>query len=199
MFDLSWSELLLVGAIALVVIGPRELPRVLRTAGQMLAKLKRTAADFQAHFSAAMREAELDELHNAVDKVKTAAGHIPSKTFDPLRNVRDELRDAIQKPTSTASSTPGPDGVSRFSSLAENAAAATPPLVHTPANIESLPAEALPKRRKGKRARVIVAAPRDVVKPLASPTRRSSRLYRKVRFSAFPAHPRRTPDREGGA
>ena len=62
MFDVSWGELLIVGAVALVVIGPKDLPKALRTLGQTTAKLKRMAAEFQNQFNEAMREAELDEI-----------------------------------------------------------------------------------------------------------------------------------------
>ena len=57
MFDISWGELLIIGMVALVVIGPKELPGVLRTVGQWMAKVRRMAAEFQDQFREAMREA----------------------------------------------------------------------------------------------------------------------------------------------
>ena len=62
MFDIAWSELLLIGAVALVVIGPKDLPKALRTVGQVVGKVRRMAADFQGQFNDAMREAELHDL-----------------------------------------------------------------------------------------------------------------------------------------
>ncbi|HEY3793530.1 MAG TPA: Sec-independent protein translocase protein TatB, partial [Bradyrhizobium sp.] len=59
MFDISWSEFLLIGVVALIVIGPKELPGVLRTLGQYTRKVRGMAADFQNQFQEAMREAEM--------------------------------------------------------------------------------------------------------------------------------------------
>lgn len=67
MFDVSWGEMLIVGAVALVVIGPKDLPRALRTIGQTVGKLKRMAGDFQTQFQDAMREVEVDELRRDVE------------------------------------------------------------------------------------------------------------------------------------
>lgn len=61
MFDLGGGELLVIGIIALIVIGPKELPGLLRTVGQALGKLRRMATDFQGQFSDAMKEADLGE------------------------------------------------------------------------------------------------------------------------------------------
>ena len=59
MFDIGWGELLLIGIVALIAIGPKELPGVLRTLGQWMAKLRRMASEFQGQFQEAMREAEM--------------------------------------------------------------------------------------------------------------------------------------------
>ncbi|MBS7695709.1 MULTISPECIES: Sec-independent protein translocase protein TatB [unclassified Chelatococcus] len=109
MFDIGWSELLLVGAVALVVIGPKDLPRALKTVGQFTTKLKRMAAEFQSQFNEAMREAELDDIKRSVDSVKDA-----TKSFNPLQKVRDELqtvrndiRNSVEaKPVDTGSPEP---------------------------------------------------------------------------------------------
>ena len=61
MFDIGWGELLVIGVVALVAIGPKELPTVLRTLGQWMAKLRRMASEFQGQFQEAMREAEMSE------------------------------------------------------------------------------------------------------------------------------------------
>jgi Tat protein translocase TatB subunit len=59
MFDFNWGEMMLIGVVALVAIGPKELPRALRTLGQWVAKARRMANEFQNQFHEAMREAEL--------------------------------------------------------------------------------------------------------------------------------------------
>ena len=70
MFDMGWSELMLIGAVALIVIGPKDLPQSLRTVGQMTGKMRRMAGEFQSQFNDAMREAELDEVKKQVEGVK---------------------------------------------------------------------------------------------------------------------------------
>ena len=67
MFDISWSEFLLIAVVALIVIGPKELPSVMRSLGQWTRKVRSMAADFQNQFHEAMREAEMADLKKEVD------------------------------------------------------------------------------------------------------------------------------------
>ena len=92
MFDLSWSELLLIGIVALIFIGPKELPGVLRTLGQWMSKIRRMAGDFQNQFHDAMREAELADLKKEVDEMAAQAANYSN--FDPLADVRKEMESA---------------------------------------------------------------------------------------------------------
>jgi sec-independent protein translocase protein TatB len=73
MFDIGWSELVLIGVVALIAIGPKELPGVLRMVGQWMGKARRMAAEFQSQFQEAMREAEMADLKKSFDEVKDAA------------------------------------------------------------------------------------------------------------------------------
>lgn len=66
MFDIGWSELLVLGVIALIFVGPKELPGLLRTVGRYAGVLKQQAAEFRAHFDQALKEAELDQLKNDI-------------------------------------------------------------------------------------------------------------------------------------
>jgi sec-independent protein translocase protein TatB len=92
MFDFSWSELLLIGIVALIFIGPKELPGVLRTLGQWMSKIRRMAGDFQNQFHDAMREAELADLKKEVDEMAAHAAQYSN--FDPLSDVRKEMETA---------------------------------------------------------------------------------------------------------
>jgi sec-independent protein translocase protein TatB len=89
MFDISWGELLIIGVVALIVIGPKELPGVLRTVGQWMAKVRRMAAEFQDQFREAMREAELEELKKKVDDI--SSGAVSHANFDPIGTIRNEI------------------------------------------------------------------------------------------------------------
>jgi sec-independent protein translocase protein TatB len=108
MFDISWGKLVIIGVVALLVIGPKELPAVLRQLGQAMAKIRRMAAEFQGQFQEAMREAEMADLKKSFDE--TTAGL--QSTFDTT-DIKNELEKMIQDPVGT---TPG----------AENVAAAPP-------------------------------------------------------------------------
>src|SRR5262249_13208151 len=81
MFDIGWGELVVIGIVALIAIGPKELPTVLRTVGQWMTKIRRMAAEFQGQFQEAMREAEMAELKKQVDEISSAAKD--ATTFDP--------------------------------------------------------------------------------------------------------------------
>jgi sec-independent protein translocase protein TatB len=89
MFDISWTEFLLIGVVALVVIGPKELPAVMRTMGQWTRKVRGMATEFQNQFQEAMREAEMADLKKQVDDMARDV-----KDIDPLKGVRDDIESA---------------------------------------------------------------------------------------------------------
>jgi sec-independent protein translocase protein TatB len=97
MFDIGWGELLVIGIVALVVIGPKELPGVVRTLGQTMAKLRRMATDFQNQFNEAMREAELADLKKDAEKmIESATGAI---SYNPIEKAGEELQKAVEDAT----------------------------------------------------------------------------------------------------
>src|SRR5215211_4652611 len=97
MFDLSWGEVMVIGAVALIVIGPKDLPKALRTLGNMTAKVRSMAAEFQSQFNDAMREAELDEIRKQVESVNQSVTSL-NTSFDPLDTAREEIKGAIEAP-----------------------------------------------------------------------------------------------------
>ncbi|HUC51862.1 MAG TPA: Sec-independent protein translocase protein TatB [Xanthobacteraceae bacterium] len=86
MFDISWTEFLLIGIVALVFIGPKELPGVMRTLGQYTRKIRSMAAEFQGQFQEAMREAEMADLKKSVDDLASDI-----KNYDPLKSAREDV------------------------------------------------------------------------------------------------------------
>jgi sec-independent protein translocase protein TatB len=119
MFDISWGELLLIGVVALIVIGPKELPGVLRTLGQWTGKLRRMASEFQAQFQEAMREAEMAELKKQVDEMTNQAQSYAS--FDPVGDVRREF-EGVQRQIESAVSDQPKSGTSTPSAGSEGEA-----------------------------------------------------------------------------
>jgi sec-independent protein translocase protein TatB len=89
MLDIGWTEMLVIAVVAVVVIGPKELPRALRTAGQMLGKARGLARDFQRHIDDMVRESELDEL-------RKKAGAI--QNYDPSGLLDDDADPTGGKP-----------------------------------------------------------------------------------------------------
>jgi sec-independent protein translocase protein TatB len=73
MFDIGWSELLVIGVVAIVVVGPKELPRLMRTFGHYTGKLRAMASDFQRQFEEAVRDSEIDEVRKAMQDVHAQA------------------------------------------------------------------------------------------------------------------------------
>lgn len=88
MFDFSFSEMMLAGVVALVVLGPQRLPKVARKAGEWLGKAQRLAAGFKDELS---RQADLAELKNAADKVKSDLRDIGGGVEESLRPAWDNL------------------------------------------------------------------------------------------------------------
>jgi sec-independent protein translocase protein TatB len=109
MFDIGWSELVLIAVVALIAIGPKELPGVLRMVGQWMGKARKMAAEFQGQFQEAMREAEMADLKKSFDEVKEAAAGFTSGNLmtSIQKDVGSALRiDDIDKPAATTAETP---------------------------------------------------------------------------------------------
>jgi sec-independent protein translocase protein TatB len=112
MFDIGWSEFVVIAVVALIAIGPKELPGVLRMVGQWMGKARKMAAEFQGQFQEAMREAEMADLKKSFDEVKEAAtGFASGNIMTSLeKDVGNALRiDDIDKPAAAAADTPAID------------------------------------------------------------------------------------------
>ncbi|HZP68948.1 MAG TPA: Sec-independent protein translocase protein TatB [Pseudolabrys sp.] len=93
MFDIGWGELVVIGIVALIAIGPKELPTVLRTLGQYMGKVRRMASEFQGQFQEAMREAELAELKKQAEDLKNSVSDMGN--FDPLSDTQKQIESAF--------------------------------------------------------------------------------------------------------
>jgi sec-independent protein translocase protein TatB len=96
MFDLDAGKLVVFGIVALAVIPPKDLPRVLRTVGKYVGQMRRMAADFQGQFADAIKEAELDSVRKELDEINKAAK--VDTTFDPASLMRDNMQKAVEAP-----------------------------------------------------------------------------------------------------
>jgi sec-independent protein translocase protein TatB len=117
MFDIGWGELIVIGIVALIAIGPKELPAALRTLGQWTTKIRRMASEFQNQFHEAMREAEMADLKKQVDSLTSG--------FDPIETARREIESAVEdKPPSALAAPSGSSDAPR----------ADAPSAHAPAD-----------------------------------------------------------------
>ncbi|WP_428531786.1 Sec-independent protein translocase protein TatB [Rhodopila sp.] len=105
MFDFAWSEIALIGAVALIAIGPKDMPAAIRTVSNMIKKARRMAAEFQTHVDEMVREADLGDVKKAFSDIRNL--DIPGlleKHVDPDRSIRDTFAEDPFKPTYPAAS-----------------------------------------------------------------------------------------------
>jgi sec-independent protein translocase protein TatB len=135
MFDIGWSEFALIAVVALIAIGPKELPGVLRMVGQWMGKARKMAAEFQGQFQEAMREAEMADLKKSFDEVKEAAsGFTTGNLMTSLeKDVSSALRiDDVDKPVQAASDTPAIPATSEAAAPETSVQASAPPAAMEP-------------------------------------------------------------------
>ncbi len=153
MFDLGWSEFMLVAIVTVLVVGPKELPRVLRTVTQAIRKVRGLAAEFHSTMEEMAREAEVDELTNQIRSAnKRDFEQTISKTVDPsgelgnsLRGIKDDMnKDAKETEDSLKGS------LKDSTSVREHKAPVPDPLAETRAAIE--------RGKESEKARVAEAA-----------------------------------------
>src|ERR1700690_4367726 len=142
MFDIGWSEFALIAVVALIAIGPKERPGVLRTVGQWMGKARKMAAEFQGQFQEAMREAEMADLKKSFDEVREAAsGFTRGNLMTWLeKDVGSPLRiDDVDKPAAAAADTPA----SPATSSTDAPVTPTPPEASIPEILTEAEAQAL--------------------------------------------------------
>jgi len=100
MFDFDAGKLILIGIVALIVIGPKDLPRVLRELGRAVAKMRRMASEFQGQFMEAVREADLANVKDEVAKLSESAKF--DVGFNPVADIRNEMKSALESASPAA-------------------------------------------------------------------------------------------------
>ncbi len=93
MFDIGWTELLFLAVLAILVVGPKDLPRMMRTIGQYTAKIRGAAREFQRSFDEMARESELDELRKQIAEVK--ANNPVTQVKDAIKHPLDSVGKAL--------------------------------------------------------------------------------------------------------
>ena len=94
MFDIGFSELLVIGVVALIVIGPEKLPRVARTVGHLAGRLQRYVSDVKADIN---REVELDELRKMRDSMQESVSGFESQVRSEMASTESDLKSAVEE------------------------------------------------------------------------------------------------------
>jgi len=122
MFDFAWSELGLVALVAVLVLGPKELPQAMRALGRFTRRARRLASEFQVHVNDLIREAELDDVKRSVDRfTRPNVSAELDRMIDPDGSVRrattesPDSGDKIPKPSSEPSQSAGQEAGSETS------------------------------------------------------------------------------------
>jgi sec-independent protein translocase protein TatB len=145
MFDIGWSELVVIGIVALIAIGPKELPGVLRAVGTYMGKIRRMASEFQGQFQEAMREAEMADLKKSVDEMTDSATK-SFTDFDPIGSVRKEIDSFSADPAAT----PAPETVSPEAAASSTPAPVSPETtIPQPATADTALAPEAPQPKAG--------------------------------------------------
>lgn len=110
MFDIGWSELLVIAVVAIVVVGPKDLPKLMRTFGHYAGKLRRAASDFQRQFEEAMRESEIDEVRKAIESVRdeTPSLDLKAPIDKPMMLPKPKPEPARPSPEAAPETAPAP-------------------------------------------------------------------------------------------
>ena len=103
MFDFAWSEIALIAAVALIAIGPKDMPVAIRSVTSMIKKARRMAAEFQTHVDEMVREANLDEVRDQINEIRNfdIRGEI-ERTVDADGSIRATFASNPLEPTVSA-------------------------------------------------------------------------------------------------
>src|SRR5580700_11377907 len=120
MFDFAWSEIALIGVVALIAIGPKDMPKAIKTVTSMIKKARRMAGEFQTHVDEMLREADLDEVRRQVDEIRNfdIKGEI-EKAVDEDGSIRSTFSENPLEQAINAPVTPAPEETPTLEMVAE--------------------------------------------------------------------------------
>ncbi|MEN3793314.1 Sec-independent protein translocase protein TatB [Fulvimarina sp. MAC3] len=126
--DIGWTEMLVVAVVLIVVVGPKDLPGMLRSFGRAMKQMRSMAGDFRKQFDEALKEAELDEVKKSVDDIR---GLDPRRqmreAMKPMHDIGDDIRSSVRSATKmpadrveTADRSPKPQSPAKTSATTEH-------------------------------------------------------------------------------
>ncbi|MBZ9653600.1 Sec-independent protein translocase protein TatB [Phyllobacterium lublinensis] len=180
MFEVGWSEILVIVIVLIVVVGPKDLPKMLRAFGKATTKFRATAGEFRRQFDEALKEAELDDVRDIINDAKSLDPRSDiRKVFDPVRTIGEEIRSSLKDATATAR-----ENVAIPDPEAPGATQLQPQVMEpiSAAAVEKVaPAKATPSKPKAPAAKK-AAAPKTTTadKPAKSPAKRTAKPRSKT-------------------
>lgn len=107
-FGIGYTELLVIAVVAIIVVGPKDLPRVLRAIGRMTAKMRGMAREFQGHLDNAMRETGFDEVKKDLQSIRNPVADLKSSISADLKKQDESLKSALNGGSAPKSATDAP-------------------------------------------------------------------------------------------
>jgi sec-independent protein translocase protein TatB len=184
MLDVGWTELVVIAVVLIIVVGPKDLPPMLRTFGRMMTKMRGMAGEFRQQFDEALKEADLDDVRKTIsDAQRLNPAHSLREAMNPLRQMGNEIKADLQKATAVEAKPQTPAEPTTPSGSETPPAA--PPLVNpstatvSPSPATSTPVEPVaaqispapekPKRASKAKVSDVAAIPGKKAKAVAAP------------------------------
>lgn len=162
MLDVGWSEIIVIAVVMIVIVGPKDLPKMLRAFGKATARMRSTANDFKRQFDDALKEAELDDVKNIIDETrKLDPRKKMTQVFDPIRSAGNDLKASLnQSPKPEQPAKPVEAAISKDNTAEEGEAELAKPETKTPADaIAEAVKKNLPETAKPEVAEPVTAKP----------------------------------------
>lgn len=162
MLDIGWSEILVIAVIAIVVVGPKDLPPMLRALGRTVSKMRRMAGEFQGQFNEALKEAELDDVKKSFDELRG---------LNPMNDIKNSLN-PLSGPIAKPSPSPVPPAADESPQLLADTDIEPAAPLETSASVEAAEPVVAPKPKRAAARKPAAAADEgEAPKPRASRAR----------------------------
>lgn len=170
MLEVGWSEILVIAIILIVVVGPKDLPAMMRTFGKMMGRVRTMANEFRSQFDEAMREAELDDVRKGLSEVnKYNPASSLRDAMNPIRQLGNDIKSDLQKASTVAPAKPVDEGTP-VEQLSSDPAVDPEPARLEPAPLADTPAKPMMTAASTVAADAVKSEP--VVKPKAAPKKK---------------------------
>jgi sec-independent protein translocase protein TatB len=170
MLEVGWSEILVVALILIIVVGPKDLPGMLRTFGRMATRVRGMANEFRSQFDEALREAELDDVRKGLSEVnKLNPTNSLRDAINPIRKLGEDIKSDLRKATELKDEPTPSVAAPDAEKTSETVAPATNPVLEPVAQLAPAPVEAKQDALKTPPAVVAPISPPAVIEPKPVP------------------------------